>query len=111
VRRARGAAPLAALLLGGLGFAVALGGCVEPRPTNAAVALAPRTPPPPMSEERPSRPAEGYAWIPGRWSWQSRRFTWESGHWALAPAGSSRWVPGAWEQRDGGWIWRNGRWE
>jgi hypothetical protein len=45
----------------------------------------PYPPPAARVEVIPPKPAEGAVWVDGEWSWQGRRWTWETGGWVKPP--------------------------
>lgn len=64
-------------------------------------------PPPPRHERMVVRP--GYAWAPGYWRWNGRRYVWASGRYMTSRPGLI-WHPGHWAHRGGGWAYREGFW-
>lgn len=73
----------------------------QPRPNRA--------PPPPRREQRPP-PRRGYTWIPGHWSWDSRRgWVWNAGFQDRNRSGH-RFSGPRWVLRRGQWVYDPGRW-
>lgn len=67
-------------------------------------------PPRAIVEPVPVAPAVGYAWRPGYWSWNGRRYVWVQGAYVAPPRPGVVWVPGYWAHRPRGWVWVEGRW-
>ncbi|MFG1419834.1 hypothetical protein V5F38_15570 [Xanthobacter sp. V0B-10] len=67
-------------------------------------------PPAPRSQSRPP-PRRGYTWVPGYWSWSSRRrtYVWNDGSWMRDRPGY-RYVGPQWVLRRGEWVFIPGRW-
>lgn len=57
---------------------------------------APKAPPADKVEKIPPAPhaVEAMQWRPGRWHWDGRAFTWETGEWIDRPSKSVLWSPG-----------------
>jgi hypothetical protein len=66
-------------------------------------------PPPPESlENGPTTEAvEGQIWMPGCWLWQSNRYAWRPGYWAVANA-DWLWVPCHYEWSPNGYVFVDG---
>ncbi len=86
--------------------------------------------PPPVVERPGPAPDQPATWIPGHWSWNTKRgaFLWVRGVWALketsfeppppraetptaAPSPAMFWAPGAWMYRGKDFLWISGHWE
>ena len=72
-------------------------------------AIVPTQPPPPLVEMSPP-PSPGYAWDPGRWSWDGAEYVWRSGTYIVQPTNGATFTPGYWREYPGGWAWTEGRW-
>lgn len=81
--------------------------------TTPALAQA-MAPPPPQAEVVPAPPVAGpgayWAWRPGFWRWNGRRYIWVPGHYARAPRAAAVWAPGAWVFVGGRYVWHPGHW-
>jgi hypothetical protein len=65
-------------------------------------------PPTAIVETVPVRPAAGYVWVGGYYSWNGSRYVWVHGHW-VAHAGA--WCAGHWRHVEHhGWYWIPGHW-
>jgi hypothetical protein len=49
-------------------------------------------------------------WLPGAYWWDSRRYVWAPGYWALPPRPRAVWVPGYWDRDRRGWYFVEGHW-
>jgi hypothetical protein len=78
-----------------------------PPPSPDAIVTTP--PPPPIAEFVPP-PAPGYAWDPGRWSWNGSQYVWAPGRYIVQPTNGATFTPGYWQEYSGGWAWTEGRW-
>jgi hypothetical protein len=72
-------------------------------------------PPPPPVEAAPGPPPPGvagayWAWRPGFWRWNGRRYIWIPGHYVHAPRAQAVWVPGEWVFVRGRYVWHGGHW-
>ena len=65
--------------------------------------------PPPARHESAPAPRNGYAWVPGYWSWANHRHFWIGGHWERERRGY-HWMRHRWVQHDGRWFLRQGGW-
>lgn len=68
---------------------------------------------PPRDQMRiPSKPADGYVLLPGRWVWHrpAKMYAWLSPVWVEPPKGKL-WSPGYWKSVKKGWVWVPGKWE
>ncbi len=72
--------------------------------TYASVRVAP---PPPRFERVVVRP--GYAWVPGYWRWEGRRYVWVSGYYTAQRARRA-YVPARWYRVGPEWRFRRGYW-
>jgi hypothetical protein len=93
---------LAALCLAGSAFAA-------PTMASAGEQAASDTPPPPPRIERVA-PRDGFAWAPGYWDWDGRRYHWLTGSY-IVERRRSHWVADQWVQAGGRWHYLRGRWE
>ena len=66
-------------------------------------------PPPPRTEVVPTlRP--GWAWSPGYWNWNGRRYVWVHGH-RIRGRHGAHWVPDRWADDHGRWRRDRGHWD
>ena len=65
-------------------------------------------PPPPREEKFAPRP--GFVYIPGRWDWKDKKWTWMPGRWEKERAGK-HWRPARWELRGKEYALVDGDWE
>lgn len=101
-------------LLGSLGLALLLGGCMAHGSGGAyvsgpsvAVVEVEEEPPPPRVVQYEARP--GFIWIEGRWNWSGGRWVWMDGRYERERAGYV-YAPGRWERRGRRHVWVEGRW-
>jgi hypothetical protein len=66
-------------------------------------------PPAPRHEVVPVE-RRGYAWVPGYWNWNGRRYVWVRGHSVRAHRGA-HWVPYGWAEDHGRWRMNRGHWD
>jgi uncharacterized protein YcfJ len=79
-------------------------------PAEAAVAVAPSSPPPAPVYSQPPAPGLGYVWIDGEYTWIGGRWVWTSGYWAYPPAPGVIWIGGGWRYGRGGYYHERGHW-
>ena len=101
-------------LLGSLGLALFLGGCVVHGSGGAyvsgpsvAVVEVEEEPPPPRVVHYEYRP--GFIWIEGRWNWRGGQWVWMDGYYERERVGYV-YAPGRWERRGRRHVWVEGRW-
>lgn len=101
-------------LLGSLGLALLLGGCMVHGSGGAyvsgpsvAVVEVEEEPPPPRVETYSVRP--GFIWIEGNWNWRGGRWVWMNGRYERERTGYV-YAPGRWERRGRKSVWVEGRW-
>jgi len=68
-----------------------------------------RQAPPPLRHEAIPAARRGYEWVPGYWSWNGRRYTWERGHYERVRSGYVYQQP-VWRQDRDGWYLDRGGW-
>jgi hypothetical protein len=66
--------------------------------------------PPPVRDERPPAPRDGYIWAPGYWDWGGHGYSWVPGRFIFERRGA-HWVPDRWEQEGSRWQHVAGHWE
>jgi hypothetical protein len=75
--------------------------------------VAPKEPPPPLTETPPTERPSGddVHWIPGYWQWDDERkdYIWITGSWRTPPPGR-KWAPGAYVRTEAGWQRTPGLW-
>jgi hypothetical protein len=89
-------------------------GCTAPAadpPARLAMIAAPYPPPPKRAEIPPPAPAADVLWLGGHWRWDSGKYVWVPGQYALRPTPTANWLPGYWDRDDAGWLWTEGRWQ
>jgi hypothetical protein len=101
-------------LLGSLGLAMLMGGCMVHGSGSAyvsgpsvAVVEVEVEPPPPRVETYSARPR--CLWIEGRWNWSGGRWVWMNGRYEQERVGYI-YAPGRWERRGRRHVWVEGRW-
>jgi hypothetical protein len=134
-KKIMGSKTLAALAV--LGCGILLGGCTRsdkvvveqpqaaaapqpdaaPQPVADAApqyAIVQQAPPPAIVEIQPPPPSAGSVWIDGYWNWDSQRYSWQAGRYAVPPqpdmvwvaprytadAHGNRYAQGQWSRRD-----------
>ena len=66
-------------------------------------------PPAPRYEAVPAMRA-GWAWAPGYWNWNGRRYVWVNGH-RVRAHGHGHWVPDRWVEHGDRWRREHGHWD
>jgi len=59
---------------------------------------------------RPVAPSAAHVWVEGDWIWETNRYVWHPGYWALPPKHGNVWVPGHWVHTRKGDYWVRGHW-
>jgi YXWGXW repeat-containing protein len=97
-------------LIAGFVATAAIGACYSSPDHVYGVAYGTYEPPLTPVEVIPSSPGFNYVWIGGHYRWDSDRYVWTPGSWAVPARGYSVWVPGRWDRDGHGWFWVNGHW-
>jgi hypothetical protein len=101
----------ASVALFGLGFSLALAGCViAPDQRHFVDGVVMLAPPAPRVEVIGEPPTTGYVWLGGYWNWIGGRYEWTAGHWGPSHPGH-HWVAYQWVRQGDGWRMKPGHWE
>src|SRR5271169_861553 len=83
------------------------------RPTATDMDKVNIAPPPLLSYEQATIPAEGYLWVPGYWAWRKSvpdDYFWVPGTWVQPPQPGLLWTPPYWSRVDGSYAYHSGYW-
>lgn len=69
-----------------------------------------QAPPAIIVERRPVPPTASHIWIDGYWNWDSRRYVWEAGHYAVPPQPGAVWIAARYEADGRGYRYTPGQW-
>ncbi len=87
-------------------------GGVPPGHRRAPVEIVVTAAPPPLRMEKaPARPAAGYLWVAGYWTWAERAYVWVPGVWMPPPEPTAVWVAPRFEARSGLGVYISGYWK
>ncbi len=87
-------------------------GGVPPGHRRAPVEIVVAAAPPPLRVEKaPARPAAGYLWVAGYWTWAERAYVWVPGVWMPPPEPAAVWVAPRFEARSGLGVYISGYWK
>lgn len=67
-------------------------------------------PPPIIVESRSPQPGQEYIWIDGYWNWNSNKYAWQRGRWAVPPHERAVWVAPRYEKHEQGYQYVPGQW-